>query len=121
MATAQQFGKIMAEVVNSNPGYDGLKKKAIYVPHEDKIYHGFEWSDTDKAVHANNVQWHKDNGELRETDIREWSHYNLHLPPTAAMWLEEQPEWINGTAKERRKFCDKLVATEPVFKAAKRL
>jgi len=118
---ALTFGQIMEGVVNNNPGYDGMKKKAVLVPHENMIYHGFEWSETDRQVHAINVQWHKDNRKMRETDIREWSHYNLHLPPTAAMWLQEQPEWINGTAKERRKFTDKLVATEPVFKAAKRL
>ncbi len=111
---------IMAEVVNSNPGYDGLKKKAVYVPHEDTIYHGFAWSDEDRRVMAVNRQWHRDKKKMPDNDIRANIHYAMSLPPTLAMWLYEQPEWEFGTAKERKKFVDKMVASEPIWKCCQR-
>jgi len=120
MATAQQFGKIMAEVVNSNPGYDGLKKKAIYVPHEDKIYHGFQWSAEDRAVMVVNLAWHKQKRRMPETDIRGSYDYVLSLPPTLSMWLEEQPEYEFGSAPERKKFIDKLCREQPIWKQCQR-
>ena len=115
---------LMAEVVNSNPGYDGLKKKAIYVPHEDMIYHGFTWSDEDREVIRQNIEWNKlkADGEVkvRECDITEDYAYCLKLPPTLNMWLEEQEWWINGTAKERKKELDRMVRDVPIWKVCKR-
>lgn len=110
----------MVGVVNSNPGYDGLKKKAVFVPHEDKIYHGFEWSQTDKEVMAANVAWHKHKMTMPESDVREYCHYAMSLPPTLAMWLDEQPEYKFGTDKEKKKFIDKMVANEPIWKMCQR-
>ena len=106
----------MAEVVNSNPGYDGLKKKAIYVPHEDKIYHGFQWSEADKEVMATNVAWHKANQRMKDGEMRADYHYTLHLPPTMSMWLEEQPGYAFANAPERKKFIDKLCRDDPTWK-----
>ncbi|GAG54723.1 unnamed protein product [marine sediment metagenome] len=114
------MNQLMTEVINGNPGYDGLKKKAIYVAHEDMIYHGFEWSDEDRRVMADNVEWHKANNKVRECEITAEYAYCLALPPTLNMWLDEQPWWINGTAKERKKELDKLIASEPIWKACKR-
>jgi hypothetical protein len=119
MSGKVNMNALMTEVINSNPGYDGLKKKAIYVPHEDMIYHGFEWSDEDRRVMAENVAFNKD-GKVRECEITADYAYCLNLPPTLNMWLDEQPWWSEGTARERKKELDKLIASEPIWKACKR-
>ena len=111
---------LMTEVINQNPGYDGLKKKAVYVPHEDTIYHGFEWSDEDRRVMAENVAYNKANLKVRECDVTADYAYCLSLPPTLSMWLNEQPWWIQGTAKERKKELDRLCRDEPIWRACKR-
>jgi len=113
--------EVMAGVVNDNPGYDGLKKKAVFVAHEDTLYTGFVWTQEDKDIMAINHQWHKDRKKLPDNDIRAYSDYMLSLPPTLANWLFEQPEYENGTAKERKTFIDKLCANDACWAACKRI
>lgn len=114
------LGNILCDVVNNNPGWDGLQKKAVFCPHEGNVYHGFVWSNEDRKVMEENKLWQKERRKMPDSDIRAYADYAMALPPTLAMWLFEQPQWKLGTAKERKKFIDKMVAKEPIWKACQR-
>jgi hypothetical protein len=114
------LGNILAEVVNNNPGYDGLKKKAVFVPHEGNVYHGFVWSKEDYRVMAENKAWQQERRKMPDSDIRANSDYAMSMPPTLAQWLFDQPQWKLGTAKERKLFIDKMVAKDSRWKLCQR-
>ena len=114
------LGNILAEVVNNTPAQDGIKKKAVYVPHEGNVYHGFVWSDEDRRVMAENKLWQHERRKMPDSDIRAYADYAMSLPPTLAAWLFDQPQWKLGTAKERKLFIDKMVAKEGIWKACQR-